>query len=456
MLITLLLFVSKSVNSADLNVQLNKNETEMGKFIVAMISYQGEKNPGLPDLSDWEGKFYVDVQGNESFELPDGQLQSETRVRLYPRVSGNLSLASLALGGAIAKSQQLIVKPLIRNDIDSTPIIRPLQADYWADQAIMIQVDVSLYEKRNNVVVNDFEIDGFVVRSLKPQRINAEAGDVIRLQWMLLTPSPGHYEIELPSIQQRGRSRFRFYLPKLKLSIKPIPAYLPATVPVGRHSVNSDLVYSKNMPASWLLRIENKGRIPAQVEGLQDFFEQKGIASDDVNIDHQIDDRSSKVVQLYEIKIPNWNLWSANEVNLAYFNTATGRLEFLEHTLPRFWNIPKYAQHGLIYLLMLIFFYVANRIDKFAQNVRDWRKFRMLLQQSSTGNQLREGLLNNVSFKHLTEWADYFHGSFPKQIALDLNELCFDRESQIKVDDIKNQCLEYFTYNQSNIYIKQS
>ena len=74
MLITLLLFVSKSVNSADLNVQLNKNETEMGKFIVAMISYQGEKNPGLPDLSDWEGKFYVDVQGNESFELPDGQL----------------------------------------------------------------------------------------------------------------------------------------------------------------------------------------------------------------------------------------------------------------------------------------------------------------------------------------------------------------------------------------------
>ena len=224
MLIALLLFVSNSGHSADLNVQLNKNETEMGKFIVAMISYHGEKTPGLPDLSDWEEKFYVDVQGNESFELSDGWLQSETRVRLYPRISGKLSLASLALGGAIAKSQQLIVKPLIRNEIDSTPIMQPLQSDYWADQAIMINVDISLYENRNNVVVDDLEIEGFVVRSLKPKRISTEAGDVIRLQWMLLTPSPGNYEIELPSIQQRGRSRFRFYLPKLKLTIRPIPA----------------------------------------------------------------------------------------------------------------------------------------------------------------------------------------------------------------------------------------
>ncbi len=456
MLIALLLFVCNPGHSADLNVQLNKNETEMGKFIVAKISYHGEKNPGLPNLSEWKEEFYVDVQENESFVLPDGRLQSETRVRLYPRVSGKLSLASLALGGAIARSQQLIVKPLIRHDIDSTPIMQPLLSDYWMDQAIMINVDIPLYEKRNNVVVNDFEVEGFVVRSLKPKRINTKAGDVIRLEWMLLTPSPGHYEIELPSIQQRGRSRFRFYLPKLKLTIKPIPAYLPATVPVGQPSVKSDLVNAKNKPATWLLRVENRGRLPTQVEGMQEFFEQKGLTPDDIVIEQQTDDRSLTVVQFYKIKIPDWNLWSANVLKLAYFNTTTGRLEFLEHRLPRFWNIPQYAQKGLIYFLILIFFYAANRIDRLARKVRDWRNLRMLIQQSSTGNQLRDALLNNVSFKNLSEWASYFQGSLPKQIALNLNELCFDLESQIKVDNIKKRCLEYFTYSRSNIYIKQS
>ena len=231
---------------------------------------------------------------------------------------------------------------------------------------------------------------------------------------------------------------------------------MPATVPVGKLSVKSDLVNAKNKPATWLLRIENRGRLPAQVEGLQGFFEQKGITPDDINIEQQIDGISSTVVQLYKIKIPDWNLWSANKLKLAYFNTTTGHLEYLEHTLPRFWIIPQYAQKGLVYFLILVFFYVANRIDKLAQKVRDWLKFRMLVQQSSTGRQLRVALLNNVSFKHLTEWAEYFQGSLPKHIALDLNELCFDQESQINVDDIKNRCLEYFTYNQSSIYIKQS
>ncbi len=449
----LLMFISSTGYTAELRVKLNKNETEMGKFIVATISYQGDKDPGSPNLSEWHEKFYVDIRQSELSTLPGGRLQSDTRVRLYPRVSGPLTLDSLALGGAIAKSQSINIKPLIRHDIDATPVVRPLQPVYWADQAIILSVDIALVEKRNNVVVNDFELDGFGIRALKPQRLQLETGDVVRLRWMLLTPHHGIYEIELPSIQQRGRSRFRFYLPKIRLNIKPVPAYLPATVAVGNLRVHSLLVEEKNEQPSWLLKIENSGRLPDHVEGVQAFLESKGIASTDVVIEQLIDEQSATVSQLYKIKIPDWNLTSSNELQLAYFNTTTGRLEYLQHSLPGYWNIPRYARIMIVYIAVLVFFYVANRVDKLAQRVRSWLHFRSTIRQSSTGNQLRKVLLQNSSSKNLTEWSDLFQGRVSQQIMEDLNEYCFRLEPHLELEEIKHRCLLFLTYRRSSIVL---
>ncbi len=452
----LLMLISSAGYTAELMMKLNKNQTEMGKFIVATISYHGDKDPGSPNLSEWHEKFYVDLQHSDLSTLPDGQIQAETRVRLYPRVSGQLTLDSLALGGAIAKSHQLNVKPLIRFDIDATPVVLPLQPGYWTDQAIIISVDVALVEKRNNVVVNDFELDGFVVRSLKPQRLQLVTGDVIRLQWMLLTPRHGIYDIELPSIQQRGRSRFRFYLPKIRLNVKPVPAYLPATVPVGNLRIQSELVEEKNEAPLWLLKIENNGRLPGHVEGLQEFLDLKGIVSTDVFIEQLIGEETAMVSRVYEMKIPQWNLFSSNELKLAYFNTITGRLETLQHRFPGHWNIPRYARIISVYIFVLVFFYVANRVDKLAQRVRSWLRFRSTIRQSSTGNQLRKVLLKQSSSKNLTRWSEFFPASLAQQIAQDLNELCFNSESRLEIADVKDHCLVLFSFRQTRVFLKQA
>ena len=447
LLLMLLPAISLPILSAELSVNLDKHNAEMGKFIIATIEYRGDKYPADVNLSEWHETFYVDRQDAELSEMPNGQKQSVTRVRLYPRVSGNLELSSLALGGAIAKSQQVIVQPSVRNNIDATPVLHPVLPAYWTDQAIRLTVDVALHDEGNNVIANDFESEDFLVRTLKPERLKTSTGSVIRLQWVLLTPHKGIYNIELPSIQQRGRARFRYYLPKLKLNIKPLPAYIPATVPVGRINVSSELVNEKNQPALWELKIENSGRLPSHIEGVQTFFDQLEIPNKNISIKNQINSLTGKVTRTFEIQIPDWNLGYVNEIEITYFDTTTGRLEILKKPLPKYFNVPKHVLTSVILIVILLFFYIANRIDKLAEQIRNWHHFRLSIQQSKTGHQLRKILLTKSYAKSLAEWAGSQQSFLEQQVVIDLNQLCFSASSkEVELAAIKRQCLDYYSY----------
>ncbi len=446
LLITLTPLVNLSVYAASLQVGLNKNKVETGKYILATISYRGDSNPGELNLSEWRESFHVENQQVELTELVDGQIQSDTSVRLYPRFQGQLTLSSLAYGGAISASQQLTILPSIRNNIDSSPVLHSVQQNYWTDQAIMITVDIALHEKSNEIVVNDFVNDLFVVRTLKPERMINPSADVIRLQWMLLTPDKGVYQLELPSIQQRGRGRFRYYLPAVTLNIRPLPAYLPVTIPVGNIRVQSDVIKEDNKPASWLVVIDNSGRLPDHIEGLQTFLDKLKIAGQDVIIENKADKHSDKVSRRLLIKIPEWHLTQDNELELEYFDTTSGRLQVLKHSLPAVWRIPGYAWITIICFLLTVIIYTAYRVYKLALKIRQWRRFRSTIDQSTSANQLRKLMLQTNTSKNLTEFTGGQQDELLKKIVVDLNEICFNYQSKEGLEQVREKCLSYFTY----------
>ncbi|MCK4707303.1 MAG: hypothetical protein KAU21_01710, partial [Gammaproteobacteria bacterium] len=375
----------------------------MGKYFLADIRYQGESAAGEFSLSEWQDNFYVDLQDSETVDIGiDRDLQQKTsRVRLYPRHSGQITLASIAFGGAIAKSSVITVKQSIRNGIDGTPVIQPIQQNYWSDQAIIIQVDVALHDPGNIVESNDLEAEGFILQTLSTQRIQSTGVDVMRLKWLLLTPNKGHYEIELPAIHQRGRGRFRYHLPILKLNIKPLPAYLPPTIPVGSLTVHSEIIKPESQSPGFLLTIQKSGRIPEHVEGLQTLFEGLGLDRLDVEIENRIDASTGRVSRSYQIPLPAWYFAQPNSIQIPYFDTTKGKLEYLQHQLPGIWLAPDYIKIIGGFIILLIIFYAGYRINNLAEKVRLWKRLQLQISQSNSAHQLRRLLLKTQPAKNL-------------------------------------------------------
>ncbi|MCK4709454.1 MAG: hypothetical protein KAU21_12620, partial [Gammaproteobacteria bacterium] len=96
LIMILSLLFSSRIIAAELSVTLDKSEAEMGKYFLADIRYQGESAAGEFNLTEWQDNFYIDLQDSETVDIGiDKELQQKTsRVRLYPRHSGQITLAS--------------------------------------------------------------------------------------------------------------------------------------------------------------------------------------------------------------------------------------------------------------------------------------------------------------------------------------------------------------------------
>jgi len=434
--------LSMPLRAAELTVTLDSAESEMGKYFLADIRYQGPATDAEFNLSEWSNDFFLSLQNSRMLALEQGGIEKTASVRLYPRRSGSITLPSIAFAGAIAGASRVTVQRSVRNDIDATPELLPLQSYYWTDQAIFIGVDVALHDVRNRIDVDDFELEGFRVQALKPQRRQQQGRDIIQLQWMLLTPQKGNYQIELPAIHQRGRGRFRYHLPALNLTIKPLPAYLPATIPVGQIDVSSELVREPKQAAMWRISIEKDGYLPPHVEGFQTLFDALGLAAPGSK---ETTSQNGRVSLQYQLPVPGWYFASPNTIQIPYFDTRSGQLITLQHRLPVVWQVPSYVYVAGLFLLMIVIFYAGYHLNKVAELVRYWMRFRQQIQQADSAHSLRLLLTSELCSKTLGEWSAKTPCARAQQIAQDLNECCFARASEQKLTQIKGSCLEFFT-----------
>jgi len=415
------------LQAATLDLQLDKSRIEMGKFIIATITYHGSKSPAAIDLSQWQDDFYFDRNDPDTVDDENNQLQQQTRVRLYPRHSGEITLDAIAAGGAIAYPRHVQVLPAIRNGIDATPKLQALKTEYWADEAIDIQIDVALHDKRNNVAAKDFEPEFFDSLRLPDQTIDKDRQPAIRLHWQLLSARKGDYWLELPSIVQRGRGRFRFYLPKLKLHIKPLPAYLPPTVPVGQPKVTVAIKTIANQKILQL-SIQNRGRLPDGLQGFSDFLQALGI--DESTVVSKDISQQGVIVRIKQIPLPTW-LWPRQiDYRLNYFDSTAGQLKTLQQPLPWLWHAPRGFYWLMILLATLLMFLGMNRLDRWAARWRQRYRLRQQLIRANNPPQLRKILIDSAAVNTLQQWAQQFSRQRTQASALAsrLDRACFSNQ----------------------------
>lgn len=403
---------------------------EMGKFIVAHITYEGPIAVERLDLSLWEQDFFLRQGDSETISFESGNYESQTKVRLYPRQIGQFSLDAIAHGGAIAKPQQIQASPSIRNGINAKPTLNQLKAHYWTDENIFLSIDTQLHYAGNKVVADSWEQAGFEIYPLPTQTIIKDDITLKRLNWMVIAPSEGHYQIQLPAIEQRGKGRFRYYLPLVEVTIKPLPSYFPASISVGELTIKSELI--THNPNKQLLKIEisKLGYLPSTLEGLH------ASLSNFINLEqHQIHQtkklNNNLNINTYTVEMGEWNFGKKEKLNLKFFNPKTAQLETITHQLPSLWSIPQFAVILFLILIISSLVFLGLKAKPFLFNWKMYRIYIKQLKNSATSQQLRYKIVNSDDSKSLSEWANKKTHSNAQDIANKLNEACF---SKLKYD----------------------
>lgn len=434
-----LLILSALASAAQLRVTPERFETELGKALTAKIIYLGDIQPDEVNLERWQNDFYIDRRGTETEQLEDGQTRVIETLRLFPRRAGELTLYSLALGGAISEPVGIRVIPAVRNGIDGTPTWQPLPDTVWQGETLTSCVQMALFDQRNNMKIERPEFSGFNSATIESNPTNVSNEGVVEQCWRLTAVRSGYLQLELPPVIQRGRGQWSFFLPKQHIEVLPLPSYLPPGVPIGqpRVAVRADWQY-------WYVGLQLNDPDAPEVYGLRAGLASasgidSGVDSDRVEVQMDAQMRSLGIEQQFRAPLPDWLLGVGDPIliQLRYFDTQVGMLKRFELHLPRQWRAPVWFKAIMALLLALLLLVVALRVGlKVGYILQRWRarvRFKNAVRQAKTPEQLRQTLLHQAAgAQTLQVWAGQSDLGNADAIASELNRLCFARDDLSK------------------------
>lgn len=439
LLATALLAVS--ANAKQLSVRTQMASLEIGKYLKAEIHYVGKEVPGQADLQQWEDQWFVDRGTIDTESLPNGEQLTIEKLRLYPRLSGELLLESIALGGAIAAPQRIQVKSLNRYGIEAAPRWEAVPSQIWQGQSLEVSIAIELLHPSNHIAVEALEAPGFIVEPLPKITTKTATSKHIKLRWRLTAQQNGHLRLVAPTIEQRGRGRWRFYLPEQAIQVVPIPSYIPPTVPVGQIELKSTRL-QRDEQTLWQLSISNHGGLPDEVHGLQRQLQKLGKVQR-VSVE-TAQDGNQQSVQAYEITAPEWSFafHGGPEVHIEYFDVDAGRLVTAATTFPPIWRLPLVGQIVLALLITALLTWLA------AIGYRNWTRWqqqqslRRSIRQAADANALRDALQDHARQHRLENWQSLFNISQAEKAVHKLDELCFSKTTQHDLPAVKTALLK--------------
>ncbi|MEA1888576.1 MAG: hypothetical protein U9N50_02170 [Pseudomonadota bacterium] len=273
------------------------------------------------------------------------------RLKMYPRQTGKRLIPAFTLDKSSSDEKELTIidasnkgtNILLDSNISSTKV--------WQREQILITLTLSTAEEFATIKPGDLPVDGIEITALPVKRVwteNENGGkSTITAGWSLLPLRPGNSEIELPPIEYHlsGVVRRVFHLPKVKLKVRPLPSYLPPTIPVGKVGIHSSitseglaskrLLYTDDL-AYWSISIESKSLTPYWLPPILRQIQ----SSDSIQFFPATSHRSmqpdnkgvhGRVNHTIPFKPLENGFTDIPSLKVQYFDPATGRLETLVH-----------------------------------------------------------------------------------------------------------------------------
>lgn len=433
-----------------LTIEADKTELEMGKFLTVKLVYIGQNIPEPAQLPSWKKDFYIEEMSLDTEQLPQAYIKTTQKLRLYPLSTGKKTLHAIAQGGAIARPVHITILPVIRNNINGTPHWLSIPEEIWQGETIVVSVVINLMSADNQVKTEEPRFPGFALIKSWQKKIIHNGVDAISINWLLVARNYGYFVLNAPSVIQRGRGRWRFYLPEKTINIKPLPAYIPSTVPVAKLRVNTEPGYKNNQPI-WRVIVTSKGQLPEEIYGLRTKLAEIGQTSPDkvlVNSSRRLIADQILFVQHYQLAVPQWSTgFDQNLLSLDFFNPSQGQLKQITINLPSVWLIPPLWWYFFIGLSLLMAGVISYFLFKLIKNYRHRKYFIRAVNDCRTPDELRLLVLQDSNSTTLSDWFIKSNINSIGSVSQQLNKLSFSGHdsknstyalASLKKDIIKN------------------
>jgi hypothetical protein len=349
-----------------------------------------------------------------------------------------------------------IVREIVRKITIST-------AQPWERQQVTIEVKVTTPDSFTSLRSESFKIPGFEVFPQPGSSEKIQQNDIqystLSIGWILLPLFEGQHNIELPPIEYRqsGKTLRTYYIPRQKLNVKPLPPYIPPTMPVGKIGISSAVPSNQLLFPSeisyWDLTITGYGVSPAwmppimrQVKSTPDnqFFatdSQKTITL----LEGRLDSQTLHHIPYKPLVSGRLNLPS---IRVQYFDPDSGKIITTTHQPQRplviglAWRVIAGALLCLLAVLVSRHLYQEYLLQR---NRRRLRQAALLkINNTTTFTELREGL-NHLAVAEgwpdnltIQRWAMYWlscykpscikQGKNFHELMNQLTQACYDKK----------------------------
>jgi len=358
----LLLITSQHLYAAqdDFKLVVTQKTVELGKPVWISIT-TNQQAPSLQtlDFSSLEKQFEVVKDKNEIHHTPKGQ---QWRIRLYPRRKGLFTLPALHFNQHTSRP----INIQVGSPVDSKTG-RPFEVDYrisnlepWIKQQLLVTYTFKHHDSR--LVLKPLASPDTAMMVIPLAATTQQQAGVFRHTsgWAIYARKSGKHSIKLPALHyiRDGVITHRFHPAKIDLDIKPLPAYLPGNIPVGKLSL--DVIHKpdfilKSRLNSMTLALNGHGIPDSLLPDIRHFFK----SHQQLNIypveTHSQQTATSGVSSQHRYRIPFkatvQGSLSLPAVRLNYFDPVTGKLATIALQPQQTYSVAVW----LLFLLLVMF-----------------------------------------------------------------------------------------------------
>jgi len=214
-------------------------------------------------------------------------------------------------------------------------------------------------------------------------------------------------EIDLPAIEYHlsGVIRRIFYLPKIKLAIRPLASYLPPTIPVGKVKIKTSItpagMLNTNDLAYWNISIESESLTPywlppvlRQIKSNDNILFFPATSKRSMHPDSR--GVHGRVNHTIPFKPLSNGLTNLPGLKILYFDPATGKLESVVHQEKRPISMGYATRILAIFILLVVLLYLCRRLYQYIHSHVKYRNQRLnaleMIKQAKTKEDVLAGL----------------------------------------------------------------
>ncbi len=402
-------FNSKSFAAPQLFLFVTKSENILGRPIhveIYGVSLKGKITELNLDVLNKQFGVISDYVINDTQDKrwPNMPIQI-LKLKLYPKVTGEVVIPSLSINHIETKQQRI---KILKGNTSVPKIELSTQTPYERQQMIFTVSITSQKPDARLSIKPEQIIESFDNTPLLFKRSKTQNGlYLLKIGWALSAFNSGQTTIKLPPIEYRvsGVLRKKFYLPSTTINVKPLPRYLPPTIPIGKISVQSDefiegAIYANSL-SYWNITVRGQTN---NIYNLPPILRQIK-SNDDIlflpeNSSYNIIKKERSVNSEKKYSIPIKPLHSGfltlPQIKLQYFNPENGRIETVIYNAKPILVLSVFWRGVIIIFIVLLLGYLSFNIKKILSKLSFSKLKRTqalhILGKNNTVNDIREAL----------------------------------------------------------------